>query len=46
VKKYEPTAGRQALQGEPAASRLQLLLEPRVLTAAELVDAVAAEQPW
>ncbi|ERI53493.1 hypothetical protein N878_03755 [Pseudomonas sp. EGD-AK9] len=46
MKKYEPTAGRQAQQGEPAASRLQLLPEPRVLTAAELVDAAAAEQPW
>lgn len=37
---------QQALRGEPAASRLQLLLEPRVLTAAELVDGDVAEQPW
>lgn len=36
----------RALSGERAISRLQLLLEPRVLTAKELADTTVPQQPW
>lgn len=36
----------RALSGERAISRLQPLLEPRVLTARELADMTAPQQPW
>ncbi|WP_061237491.1 substrate-binding domain-containing protein [Ectopseudomonas composti] len=36
----------RALSGERAMSRLQLLLEPRVITAKELGDTTAAPQSW
>ncbi|QNH06016.1 substrate-binding domain-containing protein [Pseudomonas sp. B11D7D] len=36
----------RALSGERAISRLQLLLEPRVLTARELADTTVPQQPW
>jgi ribose transport system substrate-binding protein len=36
----------RALSGERAISRLQLLLEPRVLTARELAETTAPLQPW
>ncbi|MDR8012939.1 substrate-binding domain-containing protein [Ectopseudomonas guguanensis] len=36
----------RALSGERAISRLQLLLEPRVLTASELAETTAPLQPW
>lgn len=36
----------RALSGERAISRLQLLLEPRVLTARDLADMTAPQQPW
>lgn len=37
---------QRALSGERAASRLQLLLEPRVLTAEELTESTPSQQPW
>jgi ribose transport system substrate-binding protein len=36
----------RALSGERAISRLQLLLEPRVLTPKELADTTVPQQPW
>ena len=36
----------RALSGERAIPRLQLLLEPRVMTARELADMTAPQQPW
>ncbi|MBF8159850.1 substrate-binding domain-containing protein [Ectopseudomonas hydrolytica] len=37
---------QRALRGEPAAARLRLLLEPRVLTADKLAEMASPEQPW
>lgn len=37
---------QRALSGERASSRLQLLLEPRVMTARDLADTTAPAQAW